>query len=153
MYGAAGPWGSTVSEDNAGAITGWSTTAAANGAWTDGSKTSDDPCPVGFRVPTRTQLTALVDNTLNPRTFVGTWTNSSVYYGSGFRFGQSLFLPTPGARLNSNGTLGSRGGSGNYWSSTEDSSTSAWRVVFNSFAVFVGSSDRIYGYSVRCIAE
>lgn len=62
VYGAAGPWGSTTANDNAGAITGRSATTAANGAWTDGSKTVNDPCPTGFRMPTSTQLTALTDN-------------------------------------------------------------------------------------------
>ena len=56
VYGVAGPWGKTTANDNAGAITGWSTTDAANGAWLDGSKTVNDPCPTGWRVPTAAQL-------------------------------------------------------------------------------------------------
>ncbi|MEY3368427.1 MAG: hypothetical protein RI973_1582, partial [Bacteroidota bacterium] len=52
---AHGPTGSGVGEANALAIGGWDLIAAANGAWSDTSKTADDPCPQGFRVPTKAQ--------------------------------------------------------------------------------------------------
>ena len=153
VFGAAGPWGSTAAADNAGAITGWNTTAAANGAWTDGSKTANDPCPAGFRVPTRTQLAALANNTLNPQTSVGSWTISAVNYSSGFRFGQSLFLPAAGNRGSSNGALGLRGFIGFYWSSTVSSAAFAWSLDFNSNGGGTNSNGSTNGFSVRCIAE
>jgi uncharacterized protein (TIGR02145 family) len=153
VCGAAGPWGSTVDEDNAEAITGWNTTVAPDGAWTDGSKTADDPCPAGFRVPTLTQLTALTDNTLNPRTSVGTWTGSTVDYGSGLRFGQSLFLPAAGYRNYINGTLVDRGNNGYYWSSTEFASSDAWYLYFFSGFASTRNYLRTTGFLVRCIAE
>ena len=150
VYGAAAPWGSTTANDNIGAITGWGT-AAPNGAWTDGSKTASDPCPAGFRVPTASQLTALANATLNPRTLVGTWGNDNTAYDSGFRLGQSLFLPATGLRLGGDGTLVSRSGSGYYWSSTEDGSD-ARHLLLLSFSVFMNSTARTGGYSLRCVS-
>jgi uncharacterized protein (TIGR02145 family) len=153
VYGAAAPWGNTTGNDNAGAITGWSTTPAANGAWADGSKTVNDPCPAGWRVPTATQLAGLADNTLNPRTSVGSWTENSTNYGTGHRFGQSLFLPAAGDRFNSNGSLVNRGRHGFYRSSTESFSSFAQILFFYSDGVSVESYSRTFGFSVRCIAE
>ena len=152
VYGAAAPWGNTTANDNAGTITGWNTTAAANGAWADGSKTVNDPCPAGWRVPTATQLTGLANNTQNSRTLVGSWTNNSTNYSVGYRFGQSLFLPAAGFRGDSNGSLLNRGFSGTYWSSTENSSRSRI-LLFTSIVASVGTEFRTFGFSVRCVAE
>jgi uncharacterized protein (TIGR02145 family) len=151
VYGAAGPWGSTTANDNTGAITGWNTTDAPNGAWADGSKTANDPCPTGWRVPTAAQLMNLANNTLNPRTLVGTWTNSSTNYGAGYRFGSSLFLPAAGFRSGI-GSLLSRGSYGIYWSSTESGSL-AQSLDFDSRFVFMSAISRFAGLSLRCVAE
>jgi uncharacterized protein (TIGR02145 family) len=152
VYGAAAPWGNTTSNDNAGAITGWNTTPAADGAWADGSKTVNDPCPAGWRVPTATQLAGLTDNTLNPRTSVGSWTESSTNFSVGYRFGQSLFLPAAGGRSVSDGSLFRRGNDGYYWSSTENGSSAQLLYIYGSDA-YMGPNNRIFGFSVRCVAE
>ncbi len=154
VYGAAGPWGSTSANDNAGAITGWNTTVAPDGAWQDGVKTANDPCPAGFRVPTKAQWDGVANSSLNTRTFIGTWSFSSTNYSSGIRFGSSLLLPAAGFRSNSNGTLTNRGSSGAYWSSTENTSTYAWTLSFSSGNATTNLSlNRTNGFSVRCIAE
>jgi uncharacterized protein (TIGR02145 family) len=152
VYGAAGPWGNTAATDNAGPITGWSTTAAADGSWLDGSKTANDPCPTGWRVPTAAQLTNLANNTLNPRMSVGTWTSSSTNYSVGYRFGQSLFLPAASNRSGSNGSLGNRGSNGYYWSSTV-SGSNAQNLILLSFFASMNFFDRTIGVSLRCVAE
>ena len=154
VYGAAGPWGSTTANDNAGAITGWSTTSAENGAWLDDSKTVNDPCPTGWRVPTAAQLTGLANSTLNPRTSVGTWTGSTTNYSVGYRFGQSLFLPAAGGRSPSGGaSLFSRGSEGYYRSSTESSSSGARYLFFSSSGAVLNTSFRADGFSLRCVVE
>jgi uncharacterized protein (TIGR02145 family) len=152
VYGAAAPWGNTTSNDNAGAITGWSTIDSPDGAWVDESKTINDPCPAGWRIPTAAQLTNLANNTLNPRTSVGAWANVSTNYGTGYRFGQSLFLPAAGDRIFSDGSLLYRGFNGLYWSSTV-SSSNAHVLIFLSSGASVGSSPRTNGLSLRCVAE
>ena len=152
VYGAAAPWGSTTSNDNAGSITGWSTTAAANGSWVDGSKTANDPCPAGFRVPTSAQWTGVINATLNSRTFVGSFTAGTTRYVSGVRFGSSLFLPTAGSRSNTNGSLSFRGSDGFYWSSSINGGF-AQSMIFLSSATAMNPYSRNSGFSVRCIAE
>ncbi len=153
---AAGPTGPSIGEANAGAITGWNTTAASNGAWADGNKTANDPCPAGFRVPTKAQWDAVLDATLNPtRSYPGTWSPSSTNYSSGLRIGSGatgLFLPAAGYRSYSGGTLFGRGNDGFYWSSTENGSN-AWNLYFSNGFADTLSSYRTDGMSVRCIAE
>ncbi len=153
---AAGPTGPGSTEANAGSITGWNTTDAANGAWSDAIKTANDPCPTGFRVPTRAQWDAVLNTSLNTRSYVGTnWTSSSTDYSAGLRIGtgsSGLFLPAAGLRDDSYGTLLSRGGVGYYWSSTEDGSY-AWFLSFSNGYAFTGSGYRTNGLSVRCVAE
>ena len=148
----------TAGNANAGTISGWNTTAAANNAWltAGGAKTAADPCPSGFRVPTQAQWAGVVAN--NTAIYTGAWTNSNTYYGSSVSFGPNstaklLTLPAAGIRFNSDGSLGSRGSLGYYWSSTEIS-TNAYCLLFNSGSVTATlSTSRAYGFSVRCIAE
>ena len=147
--------GPTAGDPNAGSIGGWNTTIAANGSWSDGTKTAIDPCPAGYRVPTKAQWDAVLSN--NALTSVGTWTvlpEGSTNYSSGKMIGNKLFLPAAGFRYYDDGALYGRGDGGYYWSSTEGDSYGAWYLVF-------GSSDastyyfyyRTYGLSVRCVAE
>ena len=156
FYGAAGPWGNTTSNDNSGAISGWNLTIALDGAWTDGSKTVNDPCPPNFRVPTRNQLLAVANNTLNRRTLLGTWATGTTNYSSGWLLGESLYeslyLPAAGFRANTTGALGARGNVGYYWTSTgSDGANSANNLGFMSASV--GLSNRTFGFSLRCVAE
>jgi uncharacterized protein (TIGR02145 family) len=153
---ANGPTGSSSGEANAGAISGWNTTAASNGAWADGNKTLNDPCPTGFRVPTKAQWDEVLDAMLNPtRSFTGTWSISSTNYSNGLRIGSGttgLFLPAAGYRNFSDGTLFLRGGYGNYWSSTENGS-GAWFLDFSNGSADTVNGNRPNGMSVRCVAE
>jgi uncharacterized protein (TIGR02145 family) len=153
---AAGPTGPSDGEANAGAITGWNTQDAFDGAWVDASKTANDPCPVGFRVPTKAQWEAVLNTTLNPtRSYPGTWTNSNTNYSAGLRIGSGatgLFLPAAGYRNFGYGTLEYRDSFGFYWSSTEDFST-VWLLRFSNGNVTTYDLFRTLGLSVRCIAQ
>ena len=156
VYGAAAPWGNTAAENNAGAISGWNTALAPNGSWSDNTKTANDPCPAGFRVPTKTQWDGARNNSLNPRTLVGTWTDGVTNYLSGVKLGSKLFLPTTGLRSNTTGALSFRNSYGYYASSTPTSaSDGAWILLFYSSPVTVttGSGNRNSAIPVRCIAE
>jgi uncharacterized protein (TIGR02145 family) len=147
---AAGP---TATDPKDGAVSGWNTTGAANGDWADGTKTGNDPCPPGFRVPTIDQWDGVIAN--NTKTSVGTFNVSATNYGAGKKFGDQLMLPAAGFRLSSNGSVFNRGFNGFYWSSssTENDSGNAWRLSFNSSFDGTNNSLRINGYSVRCVAE
>jgi uncharacterized protein (TIGR02145 family) len=148
---AAGPSGPGVSDADDGVADGWNTT---NGSWSDGTKTANDPCPAGYRVPTRAQWDDVLSN--NALTNVGSWISSSTNYSSGKMIGNILFLPAAGGRNgNSGGTLYGRGDFGRYWGSTEygSDSDSAWYLRFDSGSALTYYLGRTYGFSIRCIAE
>ena len=158
IHGNYYQWGmlAPVADTNtpAAAIAGWNTTSAADGSWLDASKTANDPCPLGFRVPTSTQFTNLISNTTQSN--VGTFTNSPTNFGFAKVFtggGDKMTLPTAGFRYYPNGTLGYRGDSGYYWSSTQGNAAYAYYLDFGSSIVRVINSNRPNGFSIRCISE
>ena len=118
-----------------------------------------DPCPTGYRVPTRNEWAGVIAN--NEASATGPFDGSNEF-GSALHFGsvaspQLMTLPAAGLRSNTNGALANRGTFGFYWSSTEDGSSKA-------YSLFTGDSNttppnpnnnplRSYGFSVRCIAE
>jgi uncharacterized protein (TIGR02145 family) len=148
---APGPTGSELVQANDGDIAGWNNyTEAPAGSWNDAMKTDNDPCPPGYRVPTRVQWEGVVSNNLILD--IGSWTYSNTNYSTGMRFGNLLFLPSAGIRQFNDGSLVARGAEGEYWSSQATSYPSYLVFTFgyarvNDFAV------KNYGYSIRCIAE
>ncbi|MEY3367277.1 MAG: hypothetical protein RI973_432 [Bacteroidota bacterium] len=148
---AHGPTGSGSGQTNEASISGWSSTLAPNGAWSDASKTANDPCPAGFRVPTSEQLVGVLFH--NFKIITGTWSASATNYSSGFFFGSNLMLPAAGIRSNDDGQLYSRGSIGYYWSSTEHFANDALMVYFASDYMYPGNHYRRRGQSLRCIAE
>ncbi|TXB62724.1 FISUMP domain-containing protein [Phaeodactylibacter luteus] len=155
---AAAPTGSTAATANSGVISGWSATAAPDYAWrtAGGAKTADDPCPAGWRVPTRAEWIAVHSNNYVSRTTPWGGTSSTQYrnalhYGS-VSTPKLLTLPAAGSR-NFDGSITNRGFIGFYWMSTE-SLTNAGRLFFTNTDVSpLMSSNRLNGMSIRCIAE
>jgi uncharacterized protein (TIGR02145 family) len=152
-YGAQGP---TASSANEAFISGWSAEKANNGAWQDG-KGPSDPCPDGFRVPTKAEWDAVANTALNPtRNFEGDWTESVTNYTSGLRIGSGssgLFLPAAGNRFDGNGSLVNRGRYGSYWSANEQYAITAYMLFFFSTNAYTESRVRTTGLSVRCIKQ
>jgi uncharacterized protein (TIGR02145 family) len=161
IHGNYYQWGiSTIVADAStlsGAIGGWNTVpAAANGAWADGSKTGTDPCPAGFRVPTNAQWAGVIAN--NIRSSTGSWANGTANFGSALHWGpdvstKNLTLPAAGYRNDTNGALNNRGSNGYYWSSTENGTTNANILFFNSINASPSANKRTHGFSVRCVLE
>jgi uncharacterized protein (TIGR02145 family) len=148
---AAGPRGPGRRKAKAGEIAGWSTNYASDGSWRDGLKTLNDPCPSGYRAPTKAEWDGVLNFNVISR--LGTWEKSSMNYSSGMKVGDLLFLPAAGYRHYENGALLYRGYGGVYWSSAEDGSAYAWYLYFSGGDANYNSSRRTYGQSVRCISE
>ena len=111
-----------------------------NNLW-QGVNGINNPCPLGFRLPTESELNAEITS----------WSTQN----SDGAFSSPLKLPVCGTRSSSNGILSNVGSHGFYWTSTIDvTKTSVSRVlVFRyNYAIF-NSSTRVPGNSVRCIKD
>jgi uncharacterized protein (TIGR02145 family) len=149
-HGPAG--GSAEYQSNPGTINGWSQSAASMGSWFDGIKAANDPCPAGFKVPRSADWNGVLAN--NPQSTVGTnWISSYTNYTTGYFFGPALMLPAAGYRNNLDGGLTDRGRYGTYWSSTVYNSAEAYSLDFQFGSSLIIYASKLYGSSIRCIAE
>ena len=98
----------------------------------------NNPCPSGYRLPSEAELNA-------ERLSWGS-TNSAGAFGS------PLKLTVGGYRLESNGLLNNVGIGGYYWSNTING-IFARGLNFDSGVSSIGSGNRAYGFSVRCIKD
>lgn len=105
----------------------------------NGESATNNPCPSGWRIPTETEWEA-------ERTTDFTSNNAAGAFGS------VLKLPMASARNRSDGSLYYVGTHGRYWSSTV-SGTNARNLNFNISTADMGTSNRAYGHSVRCIKD
>jgi uncharacterized protein (TIGR02145 family) len=124
--------------------------------WNSGDSTSPkkstyDPCPTGWRVPTNSELSRLQSNK-------SSWTTNDSQEGFWFSgntpYSESapcVFLPATGYR-DTDGSATSRGDSGYYWSS-KTNNTYAQHLNFYSGGGGLGSWGRAKGCAVRCVRE
>lgn len=143
---APGPSGPGIGEANEGPVVGWMEHYSPPGSWQDSIKTSNDPCPDGYRVPSKVEFDGLIAN--NSPTAIGTWFESHTNYGSGYKFGNNLFLPANGGRFVDTGGLVSRGVFGTYWSSTRE-----WGLYLPISYPYTDDNSLAAGLGIRCIEE
>jgi uncharacterized protein (TIGR02145 family) len=118
---------------------------------------TEDPCPGGFRVPSKAQWESITGGSyfsssvpVNKSGNLWTWKATNT---SGWQIGDFLFLPAAGCRYSGSASLGGQGSDGSYWSSTV-SGAYAHGLGFDSSNVApANGDDRAYGFSVRCVVD
>ena len=125
-----------------GDISGWDGSVSSNPTW----QSENDPCPAGWRVPTREELRslnnagsvwAIYNNT--PGRLFGTAPNQ-------------IFLPAVGFRSTS-GALAGIGTAGDYWSNEQATTEHAWTLWIGRGGSDEISNPQANGMSLRCVAE
>jgi uncharacterized protein (TIGR02145 family) len=96
----------------------------------------NNPCPIGYRIPTETELNA-ERLSWSANTSVGA-------------FASPLKLPIAGARVYSSGSFNDVGTSGTYWSSSVSGADSR-HLYFDNSNGLMSARYRAFGLSVRCI--
>lgn len=120
-------------------------------------KSGYDPCPIGWRVPTYSELEGLAQNSSTWITKDGLNGYSLCGDNSYTESAAQVFLPAAGYRVcdHDNDEATRRGSYGRYWSST--STTSSYILTFNDNSRVSTSSPvsyaHHYGCSVRCVKE
>ena len=132
---------------------GTSWTAVPDGTDSDVWAPANDPCPTGWRLPTKADQ----DKLFVAANVTNAWTAD--YNGSGIggrtftdnTSGNSIFFPATGFRSYDAGALGYQGDGGLYWSATSNSAKNTWYLNFRDNFVGQSYSSRSAGFPVRCV--
>ena len=139
-------WSSTDPLINHEGGTVWNDSTPEDNNW----EKANDPCPEGWRVPTREEQESLIASGSEWTTLNGV---IGRYFGSG---DHKVFFPAAGFRDREDGTLYYVGSYGVYWSGTPYFGEIGW-YAFNmevtSEYADSGPYHRNNGFSVRCVKE
>ncbi len=114
-------------------------------------------CPTGWHVPTDAEWTAL-SSFLGGESVAGGKMKSVTGWNSPNRgaTNSSGFSALPGGyRFNNNGTFNNVGNYGNWWSSSENGSSSAWygSLYYDYANLYRYGNNKRFGFSVRCVRD
>ncbi|MFA7116481.1 MAG: FISUMP domain-containing protein [Bacteroidales bacterium] len=143
---------------------GWEETKGIENSWggVDGvDKTESDPCPYGWRVPTKEELQVFSVTVINK--FEKFYHGSSEIFGMHFQedanddINGNISLPAAGT-INNNGYIFiNRGSLGYYWCSTKNVGTDYYNLVFTSVSTAIlpeiTTNNMGNAFSIRCIKD
>ena len=115
--------------------------SSENNLW-DGVAGANNPCPSGFRLPTKSEWETEIDS----------WTKYDGDITVQSAFLSPLKLPAVGFRGGGSGSLGSFAKSGYYWTADSLSGEDSYGFYFES-AAEINDYPRANGYAVRCIKD
>lgn len=135
----------------------WFTDATFEGVWNAGSvaepmKSEYDPCPEGWRIPTKDEMYSLVKNCSEFTSFEnknGYWFSGSVGYAVGV---EAVFLPA-GGYLDHTGSRRNRGSLGRYWTSSLYNTSSIYHLSYANSHTSVALTGTVFGCNIRCVQE
>ncbi|MFT4073859.1 MAG: FISUMP domain-containing protein [Dysgonamonadaceae bacterium] len=135
----------------------WRSGGGENSRWGNGTanvnpaKAANDPCPPGWKVPSRAQWQSIykASGTGAPSDATA---NTWIWSGKGILVGDALFLPAAGYR-HTKGSLDGIGSVGNYWSSTGTSINSNYLYFYKTYVAPAVNYARAGGFSVRCVLD
>ncbi|MBA7527477.1 hypothetical protein ES705_19653 [subsurface metagenome] len=115
-------------------------------------------CPTGWHVPTDSEWTILTDYLGGYSVAGGKLKETGTTHWNSPNTGatnESGFTALPGGYRTNSGAFNNVGSNGNWWSSTESSSTYAWHrsMNYSSSNVYRDYSGKSYGFSVRCVRD
>ena len=146
-----------------GSVSGWSSTADRSSTWTA------NPCPDGWRLPTRAEFEALsnlgsswaaVDDTTQTGAKRGNavagrffGVNHATCTMGSLEVDSCIFLPAAGCRRSSDGALFFLPGkSGSYWSSRQNDMNNGYGLYFDKDVVYTSSlGNKALGMNIRCV--
>ena len=152
MYTKFYQWNRSKAWAATGSVSGWNSTADQSATWTA------NPCPAGWRLPTNAEFAALNNagsswaaanakgNAVAGRFYGGNHATATMSNLAG-----CVFLPAVGGRDISNGALLYQGVSGNYWSSTQYTSTIGYNFTFSNAESMPNAYYKEAGLPIRCV--
>lgn len=126
--------------------------------WNDAAKTMFDPCPAGYRIPSKDQFTTLATDagiaTTAKKSSSTDYTDNYSADNHYFKFGKVIFTLGGAYTFNNNGNVVNGGIDGRYCSSTYNTSTNCYWINVNATAYNVNNSGACtQGGMVRCVKE
>ena len=153
-YGRFFQWNRSNGWASSGNVSRWNPIADSSAVWTV------NPCPTGWRLPTRAEFNALVStgSTWVVRGGRGNTTNGSFFGPKNAtctlpdNMSGCIFLSASGNRDSNSGVLDTQGGNGFYWGSAQYDVTYGYSLYFTHTGVSANSDyDKAGGLSVRCV--
>ena len=173
LFGNYYQWGRSLTQANgytpAPAVPSWdNTTTPQPNSWNQGTetapiRTSNDPCPANYRVPTTTEFQDLANSTIQSNVNDISWDAGSTTNYTSIKVFTSkkdknvkLSFPAPGFRDYVNGALATvnlRGTIGIYWTSSPPTGNNYknMQLYKNSVNLTTGAANPNFGENVRCI--